>query len=127
VLHTGDIATIDVEQYLRIVDRKKDMIITGGEDVYSLEVENVLYKHPAILEASVMGVPDFKWGEAVKAVVVLKEGFSASEQSVIDFCRERLSHYKCPKSVDFLTNTNVLIYVTPYPPLPLKGGGLGRG
>lgn len=101
-LHTGDLATIDEEQYVSIVDRKKDMIVTGGENVYCLEVENILYKHPAILEAAVIGVPDAKWGEAVKAIVGLRKGYSVSEQELINFCKEKLSHYKCPKSVDFL-------------------------
>lgn len=101
-LYTGDLATIDAEQYVRIVDRRKDMIITGGENVFSLEVENVLYKHPAILEAAVIGIPDSKWGEAIKAVVTLKRGYTASEQELIDFCKQKIAHYKCPKSVDFL-------------------------
>jgi acyl-CoA synthetase (AMP-forming)/AMP-acid ligase II len=101
-LYTGDLATIDEEQYVRIVDRKKDMIVTGGENVYSLEVENLLYKHPAVLEAAVIGVPDPKWGEAIKAVVAVKKDYSVSEQEVIDFCKKRTAHYKCPKSVDFL-------------------------
>ncbi len=99
--HTGDMATVDEEGFLFIVDRKKDMIITGGENVFSTEVENALYKHPAILEAAVVGVPDEKWGEAIKAVVVLREGHSATEQEIIDYCREQITHYKCPRSVDF--------------------------
>ena len=101
-LYTGDLATIDEEGYVQIVDRKKDMIITGGENVYSTEVENVLYMHPAILEAAVIGVPDEHWGEAVKAVVVLKKGYSVSEKEIIEFCKKHLAHYKAPKSVDFV-------------------------
>jgi acyl-CoA synthetase (AMP-forming)/AMP-acid ligase II len=101
-LYTGDMATIDEEQYVRIVDRKKDMIVTGGENVFCIEVENVLYKHPAILEAAVIGVPDEKWGESVKAVVVLKNGQTATEKGLIDFCRGLIAHFKSPKSVDFL-------------------------
>ncbi len=101
-LYTGDLATIDEEGYVQIVDRKKDMIITGGENVYSTEVENVLYMHPAILEAAVIGVPDEKWGEAVKAVVVLKDGYSVTEEELIKFCKKHLASYKVPKSVDFL-------------------------
>jgi acyl-CoA synthetase (AMP-forming)/AMP-acid ligase II len=101
-LYTGDLAVIDKEGYVTIVDRKKDMILTGGENVYSTEVENVLYMHPAVLECSVIGVPDEKWGEAVKAVVVLKPGQEASAAAIIAFCRERIAHYKAPKSVDFI-------------------------
>lgn len=99
--HTGDMATVDEEGYLFIVDRMKDMIITGGENVFSTEVENTLYTHPAILEAAVIGVPDEKWGEAIKAVVVLKKGQTATEQAIVDYCKERMTHYKCPRSVDF--------------------------
>ena len=101
-LYTGDLAVIDEEGYVNIVDRKKDMIVTGGENVYSTEVENILYMHPAILEAAVVGVPDEKWGEAVKAVVVLKEGQNATEEEIIAFCKENIAHYKAPKSVDFI-------------------------
>lgn len=101
-LHTGDMAVVDPEGYVNIVDRKKDMIITGGENVYSVEVENVLYAHPAVLEAVVIGVPDPTWGEAVKAVVVLKEGASADEADIIRHCKEQIASYKAPKSVDFV-------------------------
>jgi fatty-acyl-CoA synthase len=101
-LYTEDLAVVDEEGYVNIVDRKKDMIVTGGENVYSTEVENILYTHPAILEAAVIGVPDEKWGEAVKAVVVLKEGHRATEKEIIAFCRENIAHYKAPKSVDFI-------------------------
>lgn len=101
-LYTGDMAVIDGEGYVTIVDRKKDMILTGGENVYSTEVEYVLYKHPAVLEAAVVGVPDEKWGEAVKAVIVLRKGQTVTEQEIIDFCREDLAHYKSPKFVDFV-------------------------
>jgi acyl-CoA synthetase (AMP-forming)/AMP-acid ligase II len=101
-LYTGDMAVMDREGYVNIVDRKKDMIITGGENVYSVEVENVLYTHPAVLEAAVVGIPDVKWGEAVKAVVVLKKGLQAGEGEIIDFCKSRIARYKAPKSVDFV-------------------------
>jgi len=101
-LYTGDLAVIDAEGYVTIVDRKKDMILTGGENVYSTEVENVLYMHPDILEAAVIGVPDEHWGESVKACVVLKEGCRSGANEIIAFCKERLAHYKAPKSVDFL-------------------------
>lgn len=101
-LYTGDMAVMDEEGYVTIVDRKKDMILTGGENVYSTEVENVLYTHPAILECAVIGIPDPKWGEAVKAFVVLKSGQNATEEGIIRFCKERLAHYKAPKSIDFI-------------------------
>jgi len=101
-LHTGDMAVVDSEGYVNIVDRKKDMIITGGENVYSTEVENVLYMHPDVLEAAVIGVPDNHWGEAVKACVVLKEKDKVAGEEIISFCKENLAHYKAPKSVDFL-------------------------
>jgi len=101
-LYTGDMAVMDEEGYVTIVDRKKDMILTGGENVYSTEVENVLYAHPAILECAVIGIPDQKWGEAVKGFVVLKSGQNATEQEIIQFCKERLAHYKAPKSIDFI-------------------------
>jgi len=103
-LQTGDLAVVDAEEYVNIVDRKKDMIITGGENVFSIEVENILYMHPDIFEAAVIGVPDERWGEVVKACVVLQEGQEVSEQDIISFCRENLAGYKCPKSVDFLKN-----------------------
>jgi len=101
-LHTGDMAVIDREGYVNIVDRKKDMIITGGENVYSIEVENVLYSHPAVLEAMVIGIPDPKWGESVKGVVVIREGFTATEEEIIRHCRENIATYKAPKSIDFM-------------------------
>jgi acyl-CoA synthetase (AMP-forming)/AMP-acid ligase II len=101
-LYTGDMAVMDEEGYVTIVDRKKDMILTGGENVYSTEVENVLYMHPAILECAVVGVPDQKWGEAVKGIVVLKPGVKATGQEIIEFCKEKMAHYKAPKSIDFI-------------------------
>jgi len=78
------------------------MIISGGENIYSPEVERVLAEHPAVMEVAVIGIPDDTWGESVKAVVALKEGASATEQEIIDHCREHLAHFKCPKSVDVL-------------------------
>ncbi len=101
-LYTGDMAVMDEEGYVTIVDRKKDMILTGGENVYSTEVENVLYMHPAILECAVVGVPDEKWGEAVKGIVVLKPGQKVTAQEIIQFCKDRTAHYKAPKSIDFI-------------------------
>jgi len=100
--HTGDMAVWDEEGYILIVDRKKDVIITGGENVSSLEVEKALLAHPAVLEAAVLPVPDEKWGEVPKALVVLKAGARAGEIELIEHCRTCLAHYKCPRSVEFL-------------------------
>jgi acyl-CoA synthetase (AMP-forming)/AMP-acid ligase II len=102
-LYTGDMAVVDGEGYINIVDRKKDMIITGGENVYSVEVENLLYTHPSVLEAAVIGVPHPKWGEAVKAVVVLKPGETATEDEIIQYCKRHIARYKAPKSIDFMS------------------------
>ncbi|MFY0544463.1 long-chain-fatty-acid--CoA ligase [Brevibacillus sp. H7] len=101
-LYTGDMATVDEENFFFIVDRKKDMIITGGENVYSVEVENIIYTHPAVLEAAVVGVPDEKWGEAVKAIVVVKKDQQLTEEDLIAHCRQYLANYKVPKSVDLV-------------------------
>ena len=101
-LHTGDAGYFDDEGYLYIHDRMKDMIISGGENVYPAEVENVLFAHPAIAEAAVFGVPDDKWGEAVKAMVVLKPGQQASAEDIINFTREKIAGYKTPKSIGFI-------------------------
>ncbi|GAI10385.1 unnamed protein product, partial [marine sediment metagenome] len=92
----------DEERYLYVVDRKKDMIISGGENIYAKEVDDTLYTHPAVLEAATIGVPDKDWGESVKAVVVLKKGMTATEQEIIDFCKKNLASYKKPRSVDFV-------------------------
>ena len=99
--HTGDGGTLDAEGYLTISDRKKDVIITGGENVASIEVEDALFSHVAVAEAAVIGIPDEKWGETVKALVVLRPGAQATERELIDHCRARLAHYKCPTSVEF--------------------------
>ncbi len=101
-LYTGDMATLDKEGYVNIVDRKKDVIITGGENVYSVEIENALYTHPSVLEGAAIGVPDPKWGEAVKAVVVLKPGHQATAEEIIQHCKKQIARYKAPKSVDFV-------------------------
>lgn len=101
-LHTGDLATIDEDGYIYIVDRKNDMIITGGENVYPFEVERILYEHPAVLEAAVVGLPSEKWGEEVTAAVALKDGVEATEEELIAFCKERIAGYKCPKRVVFM-------------------------
>ena len=99
--HTGDMATIDKDGYLLIVDRKKDIIVSGGENISSLEVEKTIMAHPLVLEAAVIPVPDEKWGEVPKALVVLKTGSRVGEIELIEFCRSRLAHYKCPCSVEF--------------------------
>jgi acyl-CoA synthetase (AMP-forming)/AMP-acid ligase II len=98
--HTGDGGSIDGQGYLAIADRKKDVIISGGENVSSIEVEDTLFSHPAVAEVCVIGVPDEKWGETVKALVVLAPGAAADESELIAFCRDRLAHYKCPTSVE---------------------------
>jgi len=103
-LHTGDLAKKDEEGFLYIVDRKKDMIISGAENIYPKEIEEVLYTHPKILEAAVIGVPDPVWGEAVKAVVVLKPGEEMTQEEVIAFCKANLASYKKPRSVDFVSS-----------------------
>jgi acyl-CoA synthetase (AMP-forming)/AMP-acid ligase II len=100
--HTGDMAHRDEEGNFYIVDRKKDMIITGGENVYSREVEEVLYGHPAVSEAAVIGLPDATWGERVTAVVALRDGASASDKEIIAVCRDRLAGFKTPKQVLFV-------------------------
>jgi len=100
-LHTGDMGSYDADGYLYVVDRKKDLIITGGFNIYPAEVENVIYKHPAVAMATVIGVPDEIKGEIAKAYIVLKEGFEVTEKEIIDFCRERIAVYKAPRAVEF--------------------------
>jgi len=101
-LYTGDMGRMDELRYLYIVDRKKDMIISGGENIYAKEVEDALSAHPAVLEAVVIGVPDEKWGEAVKAFIRKKKGVEVSAGELVEFCRGRLASYKKPKSVEFV-------------------------
>jgi acyl-CoA synthetase (AMP-forming)/AMP-acid ligase II len=101
-IHTGDLATWDEDGFVYIKDRKKDLIITGGENVYPAQVENALYGHPAVLECAVFGVPDDVWGEAVKAVVSVKPGRTVTEDELIQLARENLASYMKPKSVDFV-------------------------
>lgn len=101
-LFTGDLGYYDENGYIYIADRKKDMIITGGENVYPVEVENVLYRHPAVKEAAVIGIPDSYWIERVHALVVLKENAQVTAEDIITFCRDNISHYKAPKSVEFV-------------------------
>jgi len=100
--YTGDMGYYDERGFIYIADRKKDMIVTGGENVYPKEVEEILYRHPAVSEAAVIGIPDEYWIERVHAVVVLKEGTQASAEEIIDFCRKQIAHYKAPKGVEFL-------------------------
>ncbi|MEJ2733605.1 MAG: long-chain-fatty-acid--CoA ligase [Anaerolineae bacterium] len=101
-LHTGDLGSYDERGFIYIADRKTDMIITGGENVYPKEVENVLYRHPAVQEVAVIGIPDPYWVESVHALVVLKEKAQAREEDIIGFCREQIAHYKAPQSVEFV-------------------------
>jgi acyl-CoA synthetase (AMP-forming)/AMP-acid ligase II len=101
-LHTGDAAYRDADGYFFIYDRVKDMIVTGGENVYPAEVENAIFGHPDVADVAVIGVPDDKWGEAVKAIVVLKPGATGNSDSIITWARERVANYKVPKSVDFV-------------------------
>jgi fatty-acyl-CoA synthase len=99
--HTGDMANIDDEGSVNIVDRKKDIIISGGENISSVQIENTLYAHPAVFECAVIAVPDDKWGEVPKAIVVLKPQATASEEQILQFCRDRLAGFMVPKSVEF--------------------------
>jgi len=101
-LHTGDMGYYDDEGYIFIADRKKDMIITGGENVYPREVEDVFYQHPSVLEVAVIGAPDPYWVERVHAVVVLKKGATATAEELTDFCRGKIARYKAPKSMEFV-------------------------
>jgi long-chain acyl-CoA synthetase len=100
-MHTGDLATVDEEHYLYLIDRAKDMIISGGENIYSVEVEQALYTHPAVLEVAVIGIPHEHWGEAVHAVVVCKPGKEASSEELITHARTQIAGYKAPSSIEF--------------------------
>ena len=111
-LHTGDGGYLDEDGFLFIVDRMKDMIISGGENVYSQEVENAIYQHPAIAEAAVIGIPSDKWGEQVHAIVRLKPDHTLSEEALIAYCKAQIAGYKCPRSV-FISKD----------PLPVSGAG----
>ena len=110
--HTGDMGSMDDQRYLTLVDRKKDMIISGGENVYSMEVESVLSLHPGVAEVAVIGVPDERWGEAVTAVVVPRAGAAQNAEELIGFCRGKIANYKVPKSIVFRSE-----------PLPKTGPG----
>jgi fatty-acyl-CoA synthase len=99
--HTGDLAVVHPDGYIEIKDRSKDIIISGGENISSLEVEEVLYRHPAVLEAAVVAKPDEKWGETPCAFITLRPSASVSETDIIDFCRDNMAHFKVPRSVVF--------------------------
>jgi acyl-CoA synthetase (AMP-forming)/AMP-acid ligase II len=99
---TGDMGKVDADGFVYVEDRLKDMIITGGENVYSPEVERVLAEHPAVMEVAIIGVPDDTWGESVKAVVALKPDTTATEAELIAFCQQSLARFKCPRSVDII-------------------------
>lgn len=100
-LHTGDMGYMDEQGYLFIMDRSKDMIISGGENIYPREIEEVLIRHPAVREVAVIGVPDPKWGEAIKAVVSIVQGRSVTAEELVAFCKDNIAGYKKPRSVDF--------------------------
>jgi fatty-acyl-CoA synthase len=101
-LHTGDAGMMDEEGYLYIQDRVKDMIVSGGENVYPRVVEEVLFQHPAIADAAVIGVPDERWGETIKAIVVLRQGMQATTEDIMEYCRGKLGGFERPRSVDFV-------------------------
>ena len=111
-MHTGDGGYMDEDGFVYIVDRVKDMIISGGENVYSVEVENAVAQHPAVAQCAVIGIPNERWGEQVHAVVVLKSGTQVSPNDLIEFCKTLIAGYKCPRSVDISAT-----------PLPLSGAG----
>lgn len=99
--HSGDLAVLYPDGYMELKDRKKDIIISGGENISTIEVENIIYRHPDVLEVAVIAIPHEKWGEVPKAFVTLKPGTHLTEEDLINFCREHLAHYKCPKAVEF--------------------------
>src|SRR5437867_1316847 len=102
-LHTGDLGYVDRDGFYHLVDRKSDMIIRGGENIYPREIDNILLAHPKIHEAATVGIPDELYGEDVKAFVVLKEGEQVTAEDILNFCRQRLADFKCPKSIQFLS------------------------
>jgi acyl-CoA synthetase (AMP-forming)/AMP-acid ligase II len=100
--HSGDAGYLDAEGYVYIHDRVKDMIVSGGENIYPAEVESALYGHPKVADVAVIGVPDERWGESVKAIIVTKPGEALTPAEVIDFARSKIAGYKVPRSVDFI-------------------------
>ena len=111
-MHTGDGGYMDEDGYVYVVDRIKDMIISGGENVYSVEVENCVAQHPAVAQCAVIGIPSERWGETVHAIVMRKPGAEVTADDIIAFCKDRIAGYKCPRSVDIQDQT-----------LPLSGAG----
>lgn len=111
-LHTGDLGYMDEDGFVFIVDRAKDMVISGGENIFSVEVEGAIYSHPAVQECAVIGIPSEQWGETVHALVVLRENCDATESEIVDHCREKIAGYKVPRSVEFRTES-----------LPISGAG----
>jgi len=101
-LFTGDMATVDEEGFLQIVDRKKDVIVSGGENIASMEIEQRLCQHDDVLECAVIAIPDAKWGEVPAAFVVLKDKCNTTEEELLQFCRNALAGYKCPRSIEFM-------------------------
>src|SRR5699024_12108692 len=101
-LYTGDLGSLDERIRVPIVDRKKVIIISGGENIASIEVEGIYHEHPAVKEVAIVAVPHEKWGETPHACIVLREGMNATEDELIKFARDRLSHFKCPKGITFL-------------------------
>jgi fatty-acyl-CoA synthase len=99
--HSGDIGVVHPDGYIELKDRSKDIIISGAENISTVEVENTVYQHPEVQEVAVIGIPHEKWGEVPMAFIVLRPGGNLSEEEVIAFCRERLTHFKCPKAVRF--------------------------
>ena len=99
--HSGDLAVMHPDNYIQIMDRKKDIIISGGENISTVEVENVIYRHPDVLEVAVVAVPDEKWGEVAKAFVVAKDGTNPTAEDIIAFCKENMAKFKAPKHVEF--------------------------
>jgi long-chain acyl-CoA synthetase len=111
-MHTGDLGYLDEDGFLFVVDRLKDMIISGGENVYSAEVESVIYQYSAVAVCAVFGIPDEKWGETVHAVIVPKEGQTITPEEINTFCRQHIAGYKCPRSIEIRRD-----------PLPMTGAG----
>jgi len=99
--HSGDLAVMHPDGYLELRDRAKDIIISGGENISTIEVERCVYQHPAVLEVAVIAIPDERWGEVPKAFVTLKDGEHVTEQELIEFCREHIAHFKAPKAIEF--------------------------